>query len=148
MLVTCCVAIVSIAVWENISRGVTSSTGFNDDLDDWLASNLRNDCYSFSREWLETNLIVSVKVTTPIMVDWKPPCVGCVKLNIDSGCNVDSSAIYVRCVIRDHLRNWVRGFALNKGVSIVLEAELWGLFEGLTMAWNGGFMILLWNHTP
>ncbi|KAK3221242.1 hypothetical protein Dsin_008267 [Dipteronia sinensis] len=33
---------VSIAVWENISRGVTTSTGFNDELDSWLASNLCN----------------------------------------------------------------------------------------------------------
>ncbi|KAK0598865.1 hypothetical protein LWI29_000173 [Acer saccharum] len=27
---------------------------------------------------------------------------------------------------------------MNKGVGNVIEAELWGMFEGLTMAWNAG----------
>ncbi|KAK3219833.1 hypothetical protein Dsin_013803 [Dipteronia sinensis] len=73
------------------------------------------------------------------MVAWKPLCVGCVKLNVDGGCNVDSGAIYAWGVIRDHLRNWVRGFVLNMGAGTVFKAEFWGLFEGPTMAWNTGF---------
>ena len=41
-------------------------------------------------------------------------------------------------MIRDHLKNWVRGFVLHKGVGSVLEAECWGLYEGLDMAWKTG----------
>ena len=31
------------------------------------------------------------------------------------------------------------GFALNKGVGSVLEAEIWGIFKGLKLAWSTGF---------
>ncbi|KAK3189052.1 hypothetical protein Dsin_028613 [Dipteronia sinensis] len=79
---------------------------------------------SLSRERLEANLVASIKATRPIMVAWKPLCVGCVKLNVDGGCNVEFGVIYVGSVIRDHLRNWVRGYAMNMGVGNVLKAEL------------------------
>ena len=32
----------------------------------------------------------------------------------------------------------MKGFVTNKGVGNVIEAKLWGMFEGLTMAWNFG----------
>ena len=42
-------------------------------------------------------------------------------------------------IIRDDRMNWIAGFALNRGVGSVLEAEIWGIFEGLKLAWSTGF---------
>ncbi|KAK3204464.1 hypothetical protein Dsin_018510 [Dipteronia sinensis] len=75
-----------------------------------------------SSEWYEANLGASFKTTRPIMVALMPHCVGCIKLNVDGGCNSDSGVIYAGGIIRDHLRNWVRGFTMNRGVGNVLEA--------------------------
>ena len=54
------------------------------------------------------------------------------KLNVDGGCNVDLGSI-TACGVRDHMRNWLGGFVMNKSVGSVLEAELWGLFEGFNL---------------
>ncbi|KAK2638305.1 hypothetical protein Ddye_026100 [Dipteronia dyeriana] len=42
-------------------------------------------------------------------------------------------------VVRDHLKTWVIGFALNKGSGRVLKAELWSILEGLKLVWQYGF---------
>ncbi|KAK2661945.1 hypothetical protein Ddye_000519 [Dipteronia dyeriana] len=45
--------------------------------------------------------------------------------------------------IRDHNKNWLGGFSLNKGVGSVIEAELWGIFEGLKLAWEARYRKLV-----
>ncbi|KAL5789407.1 hypothetical protein ACOSQ2_004295 [Xanthoceras sorbifolium] len=42
-------------------------------------------------------------------------------------------------VIRDAKKNWLGGFAVNKGRGSVLKDEIWGIFEGLKFAWEAGF---------
>lgn len=42
-------------------------------------------------------------------------------------------------LIRDDCGKWVRGYARKVGFCSVLEAELWGIVEGLRLAWNLGF---------
>ncbi|KAK2653836.1 hypothetical protein Ddye_013692 [Dipteronia dyeriana] len=104
------------------------------------------DLANSSREWPEANLVNSVQVTRPIMVAWKPPFVGCVKLNVGGGgCNVDSGAIYA---IRDHLLNRVRGFTMNRGVGKVLVAELWSFLKFSPWPGMRVSVILLWNQIP
>ncbi|KAH9725573.1 putative ribonuclease H protein [Citrus sinensis] len=46
-------------------------------------------------------------------------------------------------VIRDSVGNWVSGFSMNIGESSVIMAELWGLYQGLSLAWNVGIRHLL-----
>ncbi|KAL5787746.1 hypothetical protein ACOSP7_004695 [Xanthoceras sorbifolium] len=70
---------------------------------------------------------------------WVPPRIGCVKLNIDGNRNNISGAIAAVGVVRNHDRQWIKGFVMNKGKGCILEAELWAVFEGLKMAWDGGF---------
>ncbi|KAI5333774.1 hypothetical protein L3X38_023906 [Prunus dulcis] len=41
-------------------------------------------------------------------------------------------------VLRDSSGQWMRGFAVNLGVGQVLEAELWGIYLGLKLAWDIG----------
>ncbi|CAL8078089.1 unnamed protein product [Prunus armeniaca] len=62
------------------------------------------------------------------------PEIGVVKLNIDGSRRVSTGAIGAKGVLRDHLGQWIGGFAVNLGQGEVLEAELWGLFFGLNLA--------------
>lgn len=39
-------------------------------------------------------------------------------------------------LIRDHNGTWIKGFGMNIGSCSVTMAELWGLFQGLNMAWQ------------
>ncbi|KAL4363632.1 hypothetical protein GQ457_04G016990 [Hibiscus cannabinus] len=39
-------------------------------------------------------------------------------------------------LIRDSTCAWILGFAKSIGVYSVVEAELWGVFTGLSCAWN------------
>lgn len=91
------------------------------------------------KEWLDANDIGSGKENKYIPIIWLCPSEGWVKLNVDGSCDKDSGTITAGGVLRNHLKGWVTGFVLNKDVGSVLEAELWGLFEGLSLAWSSGF---------
>ena len=67
-----------------------------------------------------------------------PPGIGWVKLNTDGSRDGNMETISAGGVLRNHQRTWLQGFSLRKGSGSVLEAELWGMFEGLSMAWNSG----------
>jgi ribonuclease HI len=73
-----------------------------------------------------------------VMIYWKPPLEGCVKLNTDGACKEGSSA---GCggVIRDSNGIWRGGFAKKLGIGSAYVAELWGVFEGLRYAGYLGF---------
>ncbi|KAK2634720.1 hypothetical protein Ddye_029512 [Dipteronia dyeriana] len=61
-----------------------------------------------------------------------------VKLNVDGNMNPILGSITSGGVIKGHKKSWLGGFALNKGTDNVIEAELWGIFEGLKLAWKEG----------
>ncbi|KAH9673337.1 reverse transcriptase domain-containing protein [Citrus sinensis] len=46
-------------------------------------------------------------------------------------------------IIRDSVGHWLAGFCMNIGESSVLMAELWGLYQGLHLAWEAGIKRLL-----
>ncbi|CAL2280278.1 unnamed protein product [Prunus armeniaca] len=68
-----------------------------------------------------------------VLLAWVPPEIGVVKLNVDGSRKGSTGAIGAGEVLRDHLGQWVGGFAVNLGQGEVLEAELWGLFFGLNL---------------
>ncbi|KAH9735416.1 putative ribonuclease H protein [Citrus sinensis] len=59
------------------------------------------------------------------------------KLNSDGACKVNGVAA-AGGLIRDHNGHWVAGFGMNIGNCLVTMAELWGLYQGLILAWNKG----------
>ncbi|KAK0587703.1 hypothetical protein LWI29_027305 [Acer saccharum] len=171
----------SKAVWEDISKGITSSPTFLGNMDDWLTSNLHNNklvignvpsflhfasvlwyiwkwrcsktfdddfCLPQTphliinrvcKDWMEANCAGNPRIARAISVAWDPPSEGYVKLNVDGGCAGGLGAITAGGVLRDHWKNWLGGFVVRKGVGSAIEAEFWGLFEGLGMAWRKGF---------
>ena len=46
-------------------------------------------------------------------------------------------------VIRNSVGHWVSSFCMKIGESSMIMAELWGLYQGLTLAWNAGIKRLL-----
>ena len=45
-------------------------------------------------------------------------------------------------LIRDANGNWIRGFGMNIGSCPISIAEIWGLYQGLNLAWNYGIRFL------
>ena len=66
---------------------------------------------------------------------WKPPPENVFKLNIDGACKKMNMAA-AGGLIRDANGNWITGICANIGISSVTNAELWGLFYGLDLAWK------------
>jgi ribonuclease HI len=73
-----------------------------------------------------------------VMINWRPPNEGWVKINADGACK-EGSAAGCGCVIRDSDGVWRGGFAKNLGMCSAYVAELWGVFEGLRYARSLGF---------
>ncbi|KAE8723185.1 hypothetical protein F3Y22_tig00012724pilonHSYRG00007 [Hibiscus syriacus] len=69
---------------------------------------------------------------------WKPPPNGWMKFNSDGARNPRDG--YATCggIIRNNIGEWILGYARAVGICSVVEAEIWGVFEGLTHAWNIG----------
>ncbi|KAH9699945.1 putative ribonuclease H protein [Citrus sinensis] len=59
------------------------------------------------------------------------------ELNSDGACKATGVAA-AGGLIRDHNGHWVAGFGMNLGTCSVTMAELWGLYQGLILAWNKG----------
>ncbi|KAE8674840.1 hypothetical protein F3Y22_tig00111708pilonHSYRG00019 [Hibiscus syriacus] len=57
-------------------------------------------------------------------------------LNCDGSVNLVSNLGSAEGVIRDSSGRWIDGFSKNIGYSTNLQAELWGLYEGLRLAWS------------
>ncbi|KAL5773510.1 hypothetical protein ACOSP7_013101 [Xanthoceras sorbifolium] len=74
----------------------------------------------------------------PLTVCWSPPPSTWVKVNVDGSHRCNSNLIAVGGVIRNSERGWLAGFATKKGAGSVLGAELWGIIEGLKLAWSSG----------
>ncbi|KAL5810932.1 hypothetical protein ACOSQ4_027500 [Xanthoceras sorbifolium] len=72
-------------------------------------------------------------------IAWQPPLNNWVKVNVDGSRIGDDGFIATGVVIIDSSKNWLKGFTVKKGYGSVLEAEMWGIFEGLKLAWDTGF---------
>lgn len=64
---------------------------------------------------------------------------GSVKINSDAAVLQGSSMASCAAIIRDSNGLWCGGMAKKLGRCSVLIAELWGILEGLILAWNLGF---------
>ncbi|KAK0595722.1 hypothetical protein LWI29_009351 [Acer saccharum] len=96
-----------------------------------------------AKDWLNANSLAAARQEALLSIRWLEPAEDWVKLNVDGSRNTDSGMISAGGVLRDHWKCWLRGFVTNKGVGSVMEAELWGLYEGLLLAWNAGFRKVL-----
>ncbi|KAL9443990.1 hypothetical protein AB3S75_017211 [Citrus x aurantiifolia] len=77
-----------------------------------------------------------------IFIHWMPPPWPWCKLNTYGSCKNDGEA-GAGGVIRDSVGHWISGFCMRIGESSTLMAELWGLYQGLILAWDTGIKRLL-----
>ncbi|KAE8671974.1 hypothetical protein F3Y22_tig00111877pilonHSYRG00265 [Hibiscus syriacus] len=69
---------------------------------------------------------------------WVAPGMGWYKLNTVGDCRSDSGLAACGGVIRDHTGAWVLGFPKSIGSCSAWEADIWGICEGLNLAWDLG----------
>ncbi|KAH9798495.1 reverse transcriptase domain-containing protein [Citrus sinensis] len=77
-----------------------------------------------------------------IFIGWQPPPWPWCKLNTDGSVRNEGNA-GAGGVIRDSIGYWISGFCMNIGECPVVMAELWGLYQGLILAWDAGIKRLL-----
>ncbi|KAL9441410.1 hypothetical protein AB3S75_019988 [Citrus x aurantiifolia] len=70
-------------------------------------------------------------------ISWKPPDWPWCSLNTDGAHNREGIST-AGGLIRDHMDRWLSGFGMMIGSCSVTVAELWGLYQGLQLAWNSG----------
>ena len=73
---------------------------------------------------------------------WLPPVWLAYKLNIDGACKASGSAS-VGGLSRDAHWGWIKGFGINIGVCSITKVDLWGMYQGLILAWNKGIRLLI-----
>ncbi|CAL9019915.1 unnamed protein product, partial [Prunus brigantina] len=76
---------------------------------------------------------------TVFQLQWKTPRTGACKVNTD-GSRINATGLSgAGGLLRDATGAWIQGFIVNLGASTILEAELWGIFWGLSLAWDAGY---------
>ena len=70
------------------------------------------------------------------LISWKPPNDNWWKLNTDGSSKGNPSLAGGGGVIRDW--RWCSGFMINIGVCVAVDAELWAVIQGLSLAWRLG----------
>lgn len=73
---------------------------------------------------------------------WNASHVGICKVNNGGSRKTSSGLIGAGGLLRDSLGNWIKGFTINLDASSIAEAELWGIFYGINLAWNIGFKVV------
>ncbi|KAJ9185788.1 hypothetical protein P3X46_005380 [Hevea brasiliensis] len=76
-----------------------------------------------------------------IQISWSPPPINWVKLNTDGSVVADSNLAVG--LFRDANGFWLAGFGLNLDACDIYSAELWGILQGLQLAWQYGFRQLV-----
>ncbi|CAL2276143.1 unnamed protein product [Prunus armeniaca] len=125
----------SLAIWNCLQIGDNSSPVMMD-FKEWLLRNLHSK-RKYALEWFN-----ATKPTSPsympsvVQLHWIAPTYGVCKINTDGSRNSDSGFIGAGSLLRDNYGAWIKGFSVNLGVGSVLEAEMWGIFWGLHLAWE------------
>ncbi|KAL4334884.1 hypothetical protein GQ457_07G032640 [Hibiscus cannabinus] len=98
--------------------------------DDTMRARIPERCNRFSKPWQP---VVSNRwIASP------PPC-HWIKVNTDGARNTGSGLTACGGVGRDSKGNWCFEFSRALGLCSVLEAELWGVYDGLATAWSLGY---------
>ncbi|CAL2267138.1 unnamed protein product [Prunus armeniaca] len=145
----------TLAIWNRLGFGRVEAG--QDDFDDWLLHNLKSKrlvthglpwhlvfaiFHWFIWKWRFCFGVAILSERNVAHLYWMAPLPGGCKVNTDGSRINSSSLIGVGGLLRDSCGNWIKGFFVNLGHGSIIEAELWGIFYGLKMAWDAGFRIV------
>ncbi|CAL1361451.1 unnamed protein product [Linum trigynum] len=77
------------------------------------------------------------------LIGWSPPATGWFKLNTDGAAQGHGGDIAAGGIIRDSDGEWIAGFMYRIGSGTAILAELWGILQGLKLAWKHGIQFLI-----
>ncbi|CAL1400519.1 unnamed protein product [Linum trigynum] len=77
------------------------------------------------------------------LIGWKPPRAGWIKLNTDGAAQGNHGLISAGGALRDVNGDWIAGFCSKIGTGTAIEAELWGIYKGIDLAWNKEIKFLI-----
>lgn len=70
---------------------------------------------------------------------WSVPNRGWVKINSDGSVRGRELRASAGGLLRDDNGRWIVGYGRNIGSCSISKAELWGILDGLTVAWYYGY---------
>ncbi|CAL1354069.1 unnamed protein product [Linum trigynum] len=101
-------------------------------------------------EWVKvwesanSNLELCSKPTkVETLIGWTAPTTGWWKVNTDGGAQSNPGMATAGGVIRNCYGDWIGGFCSKFGTGSALLAELWGIMQGLNLAWRKGAQFLI-----
>ncbi|CAL1354334.1 unnamed protein product [Linum trigynum] len=71
-------------------------------------------------------------------ISWQPPPLGWTKINVDGAANGDQGPAGAGGILRNTEGSWITGFVSKLGACSAVQAELWGIYHGLGVAWQSG----------
>ncbi|CAL1415075.1 unnamed protein product [Linum trigynum] len=113
-------------------------------------SSIVNYVTSKAADWLKTwdsasssLSVVERPPRTDQLIGWKAPPSGWRKMNTDGAAQGNQGLATAGGLLRDSNGDWVCGFCCKIGTGTAILAELWGIHQGLLMAWNNGTQFLI-----
>ena len=67
---------------------------------------------------------------------WKHIEIGQIKINSNNTCNNEGNVMAIKGVFQDWAGIWIKGFYHNLYIGGVISLELWGILDGLKLAWQ------------
>ncbi|KAE8680042.1 hypothetical protein F3Y22_tig00111392pilonHSYRG00178 [Hibiscus syriacus] len=123
-------------IWKNRNRRIFDPDYIEHES---ILAQGRRLCFEAKRA-IETNLQTNPYSFQRISVPnhWTPPPTNWCKVNTDGSRKLGN--VFATCggVIRSSNGGWILGFSKVLGICSIVEAELWGIHEGLSHAWNLG----------
>lgn len=87
----------------------------------------------------KVDLHPQITISTEIDCDrWNPPPLGCWKLNCDGSAQQSGRAAGCGGIMRDSSGSFVFAFSHRLEACTSIEAKLWGIYHGLSIAWSRG----------
>ncbi|CAL1354257.1 unnamed protein product [Linum trigynum] len=103
-----------------------------------------------ANEWLKTWDAASARLDlnskparTETLIGWVAPATGWWKLNTDGAAQSNPGMATAGGVLRNCWGDWISGFCSKLGTGSALLAELWGILQGLQLAWRKGAQFLI-----
>ncbi|BFG20702.1 hypothetical protein CerSpe_069760 [Prunus speciosa] len=105
--------------------------------------NSRQIIMNYAMDWFTVcNHTPDLVVKHLVHLHWTAPKCGICKINTDGSRKTETGCIGAGGILRDSTGKWLNGFSVNLGIGTILEAELWGVFWGLKLAWDMGYRIV------
>ncbi|XP_050233556.1 uncharacterized protein LOC126682041 [Mercurialis annua] len=85
----------------------------------------------------------SLRSKHEVLIGWSPPSPFVLKINTDGALRASENKAASGGVARNNNDDWVFGFSRSIGYCSVIQAKLWEALEGLYIASNKGFRIII-----